>query len=84
METASGKCPETSACHIAACGRRAIVEFVPKHDPQVKKLLASREDIFPNYTREGFKSSFGAVFDLLESNPVPDTDRVLYLMERRR
>src|SRR5207249_6622227 len=27
------------------------VEFVPKSDPKVQVLLASREDVFPGYTR---------------------------------
>ena len=28
-----------------------IIEFVPKSDSQVRRLLASRADIFPNYTQ---------------------------------
>ena len=31
-----------------------VIEFVPKNDPMVKKLLALREDIFPNYTEVNF------------------------------
>ena len=33
-----------------------IVEFVPKSDAKVRILLATREDIFPDYTREGFEA----------------------------
>jgi len=33
-----------------------VLEFVPKTDPMVQKLLALREDIFPDYTPERFLS----------------------------
>lgn len=36
---------------LAPCG---IIEFVPKGDPMVQRLLALREDIFPDYTQERF------------------------------
>jgi len=32
-----------------------VIEFVPKTDPMVQKLLCFREDIFPNYTEKNFK-----------------------------
>lgn len=31
-----------------------VIEFIPKSDPMVGKLLALREDIFPDYSRENF------------------------------
>src|SRR5262249_28081311 len=34
------------------------IEFVPKTDPQVRTMLALREDVFPGYTREGFEAAF--------------------------
>ena len=37
---------------FAETGKWLVIEFVPKSDSQVKKLLASREDIFPDYTRD--------------------------------
>lgn len=65
---------------LSKCGRWAIVEFVPKQDPQVEKLLANRVDIFQDYSREGFEAAFGSEFTLHESETIPGTDRVLYLM----
>jgi len=32
-----------------------VIEFVPKQDPMVRKLLALREDIFEEYNWEFFK-----------------------------
>lgn len=66
---------------FAMTGKWLIIEFVPKTDSQVKKLLVSREDIFPNYTREGFEAAFGAVFRIHEAVEIHDSQRVLYLLE---
>ena len=60
-----------------------VIEFVPKSDSQVQKLLASREDIFPNYTREGFEAAFSSRFILRKTEAVRDSERTLYLMEVR-
>ncbi len=32
-----------------------IIEFVPKRDPMVRRLLKAREDLFPDYTEENFR-----------------------------
>ncbi len=60
-----------------------IIEFVPKTDSQVQRLLATREDIFPGYTRSGFEQAFSTRFNVLASSPVRDSERNLYLMEKR-
>ncbi len=67
---------------FSTLGKWLIVEFVPKSDSQVQKLLVSREDIFPHYTREGFEASFQERFAIREAVPLRDSERVLYLMER--
>jgi len=58
-----------------------IIEFVPKSDSQVRRLLASREDIFPEYTKDGFVEAFSVQFKIHEDVPVQDSDRTMYLME---
>lgn len=63
--------------------RWLVIEFVPKEDSQVQLLLASREDIFPEYTREGFEAAFEPFFEIHSSIPVNETRRILYLMQRR-
>jgi hypothetical protein len=57
-----------------------IIEFVPKNDPMVQKLLASREDIFPDYTRDGFERAFSTSFSIERNDEVSGSGRVLYLM----
>lgn len=61
-------------------GEWLIIEFVPKSDSQVQRLLASREDIFTDYTVSGFETAFCRCFDIVRSIPVPDSERTLYLL----
>lgn len=61
--------------------RSLIVEFIPKEDEQVQKLLASREDIFTDYSRDNFEKSFERVFSILKAERIKDTKRTVYLME---
>jgi ribosomal protein L11 methylase PrmA len=59
-----------------------IIEFVPKSDSQVERLLATRQDIFPNYDPEGFEHAFRKVYEIKKVVPVQESERLLYLMER--
>jgi len=68
---------------FAELADRLIVEFVPKCDPKIQQLLANREDVFPDYTREGFEVAFGSRFEIEERAPIRDSERTLYLMRRR-
>lgn len=63
--------------------RTLIIEFVPKEDSQVRRLLATREDIFPEYTRESFERELSNVFEITPRHVVPGTVRTLYSMRRR-
>jgi hypothetical protein len=74
---------ESVAAFFARVSRRLIIEFVPKEDSQVQRMLALRDDVFAGYTREGFERAFGAHFVLEQSQPIEGTVRTLYLMERR-
>lgn len=67
----------SSICHYL------IIEFVPKEDSQVKRLLATREDIFPNYTYAGFEEAFKQSFEIQDSVKIADSHRTLYLMQRK-
>jgi hypothetical protein len=67
---------------FASVGKWLVIEFVPKSDSQVQKLLVSREDIFPNYTRQGLEDAFRQQFKICEAVNVGESERVLYLMER--
>lgn len=63
--------------------RRLIIEFVPKEDPQVRQMLALREDIFPNYNAASFEQAFARRFDIERSEAVEGSFRRLYRMKTR-
>ena len=59
-----------------------IIEFVPKSDPQVGRLLQVREDIFTDYNQATFLTAFGAHFDLISDEVISNSERSLYLYKR--
>ncbi len=67
---------------FAEFGEHLIIEFVPKQDSQVERLLSSRLDIFPDYTLEGFKQAFSEYYSILEELPVQGSERTMFLMRR--
>jgi hypothetical protein len=62
--------------------RFLILEFVPKSDVQVQRLLRTRPDIFPEYHEQGMIDGFSAHFSVRESHPVAGSDRKIFLMEK--
>ena len=44
----------------------SIIEFVPKTDSQVRRMLSVREDIFPHYNVAGFEQAFKQHFEISE------------------
>lgn len=61
-------------------GRNLIIEFVPKADSQVQRLLAAREDVFPDYTLDNFEKEFSKLFDITSKVSLSENGRVLYSM----
>lgn len=59
-----------------------IIEYIPKEDSQVQRMLANREDIFDNYDQESFEREFDRHFITVRKDPVKDSLRTLYLMRR--
>lgn len=57
-----------------------VIEFVPKEDSQVQRMLSTREDIFADYHREAFEEAFSRHFRIRESVPLEGTVRLLYRM----
>lgn len=73
---------ERLADFFAAAGRTLVVEFVPKSDSQVQRLLATREDVFPDYRREAFEAAFARRFTIQTAERVRESERTLYRMRR--
>lgn len=73
---------ERIAKYFAKLGDYLIIEFVPKEDSQVQKLLATREDIFPDYNEQGFETAFYSHFELIRKQPIAGTKRTMYLYHK--
>lgn len=71
------------ANYFARLGNSLIVEFVPKEDSQVRRMLRTREDIFENYHQAGFEAAFETEFTIEHRRSVSGSERTLYLMRRR-
>ena len=64
-------------------GSKLIIEFVPKKDEKVQFMLSQRKDIFDDYTEEKFLAIFSEKFKILDKQKIADSERVLYLMDRK-
>jgi ribosomal protein L11 methylase PrmA len=47
------------AAFLAGLAPRGLVEFVPKDDPTVQRMLALKGDIFPGYSEAAFAAALG-------------------------
>ena len=59
-----------------------VIEFPDKGDAMVRKLLSTREDIFPDYTEEAFLAHVGARARIVESERIEGSNRLLLRYER--
>ena len=75
---------ELIAQHFLRLGDNLIIEFVPKEDSNAQRLLASRQNTFPDYTKEHFEAAFIKYFDVKKTAPLPNSPRILYLLEKKK
>ncbi len=69
---------------IAELGaKHVIIEFVPKTDPMVKRLLANRQDVYPWYSRAMFEKEATCLFSIGDRTELEKDGRELYWLIRR-
>jgi hypothetical protein len=71
------------AAYFSRLARNIIIEFVPKNDSQVKKLFATRQDIFPDYNQASFEKEFKNYYTIINKEPIDGSERFLYLMRSK-
>lgn len=64
-------------------GKYLLLEFVPKDDSQVKRMLRSRDDIFDQYSLDGLLSEFEPYFTLEKRIPIDECERTILLFKRK-
>lgn len=55
-----------------------VIEFVPKDDPMVKKLLLNRVDEFTDYDLRKFENWLSEGFIIKRREQLPTSSRILY------
>jgi len=61
---------------------RGVIEFIPKPDPMVQRLLALRDDIFTDYSEDNFMACIRRHAEILETETVSAHGRKLIAYER--
>jgi ribosomal protein L11 methylase PrmA len=61
---------------------QGVIEFPNKDDVMVRKLLASRKDIFPDYTEEAFLQHVGARAEIVEQKKLGEDGRLIVQYRR--
>jgi hypothetical protein len=75
--------PKIASFFHQICRRFLIIEFVEKSDAQIREMLATRPEAFPDYHEAAFEAAFAEFFDVRKTALVGDSARKIYLMERR-
>ena len=61
---------------------QGVIEFVPKTDPMVQRLLQIREDLFDDYDQESFETYLSGRARVVKSASVSSSGRILYWFDR--
>ena len=59
-----------------------VIEFVPKNDSTVKEMLALRDDIFADYSRENFEALLSHRSRIVRRSVVSESGRTLFWFDR--
>jgi len=67
-------------CHLA---REGVIEFIPKDDPTIQKMLLLRDDVFSGYTVERFTNALAENAEIIERQVISSSGRELFHFRRR-
>jgi hypothetical protein len=85
--TLSGNVPfDMSAQFFASFSKYLIIEFPKREDSWVQRLLNTKGEFkshFDFYTGENFEKAYKDYFSLLEKVQIPNSERVMYLFNKR-
>lgn len=68
---------------FASIGKTLVIEWVPKDDSQVQRMLSTRRDVFESYNEDEFRRAFGQWFHIRDVVPIVESKRKLYVLETR-
>lgn len=68
--------------YIIELAPHGLLEFVPRTDPMVERMLALRDDVFANYDEGAFLTALEQHARVIERVPLPDCGRIVFWYER--
>jgi hypothetical protein len=74
---------EYLARFLAQISRWLLIEFIPKNDVMVQRLLSNRKDIYLDYCQDIFEKVFTNYFNLRNKTKIYDSQRHFYLFQKR-
>jgi hypothetical protein len=74
---------EMIAEYLSTICKHLLIEFVPKSDSQVQRMLSMREDIFEWYNECNFLNSFTAHFKMTFKISIEESDRICFVFEKK-
>ncbi len=63
--------------------RYAVLEYVGPDDPMIRRLARGRDHLLQSLTVAAFENACRQRFEIVESAPLPECSRVLYLLVKR-
>ena len=66
---------------LSKISKYGLIEFVPKSDSTVQKMLEYREDVFLDYNEENFEKNLKKYFNIKNKTKITDSGRILYEFE---
>ncbi|MFH1459328.1 MAG: class I SAM-dependent methyltransferase [Candidatus Omnitrophota bacterium] len=76
-------CFENLAKFFSQICKWLIIEFIPKNDSQVEKMLKDRKDIFDDYYQSQFENVFQRYFELQKCKDITQSLRKIYLFKQK-
>lgn len=63
---------------IVSISDHGLIEFIPKDDPTIVRMLSVREDIFPEYCEEQFTAILSGLVKIQNSTTISSSGRTIY------
>lgn len=67
---------------LVSMAPQGVLEFIPKTDPMVQRLLSLREDLFDHYDKATFEKLLGVEARIVQSESVSSSGRTLFWYDR--
>jgi len=67
---------------LVSLAPKGLIEFVPKNDETIKKMLEFKGDIFPNYTETYFEKCLLNNAEIISKDVVSNSKRTIYEYKR--